>query len=74
VGFALETRGAVKNARGKLARKGLDLVVANGPENLASGRARVVLVTRDAATAVREGPKARVARAIVLEAVKHLER
>ncbi|MFI5347240.1 MAG: phosphopantothenoylcysteine decarboxylase [Elusimicrobiota bacterium] len=74
VGFALETRAAVKNARVKLARKGLDMIVANGPENLASGRAKVVLVSRDAATAVPEGPKAYVARAIVLEAVKHLER
>ena len=42
VGFALETRRAEEHARRKLARKGLDLVVANGPGNLASARARGV--------------------------------
>ncbi len=73
VGFALETRRAAANARAKLARKGLDLVVANGPENLASGRARVVLVTREGARPLPEGTKARVARAIVVEAARILE-
>jgi phosphopantothenoylcysteine decarboxylase/phosphopantothenate--cysteine ligase len=73
VGFALETRDAVSNARAKLARKGLDLVVANGPGNLASGRARADLVTRADVRRIPEGPKARVAREIVAEAVKLLE-
>jgi phosphopantothenoylcysteine decarboxylase/phosphopantothenate--cysteine ligase len=73
VGFALETRDAARSARRKLARKGLDLVVANGPENLASGRARAALVTREAVRPLAEGPKARVARAIVAAAVKLLE-
>lgn len=73
VGFALETRRAVPHARAKLASKGLDLVVANGPENIASGRARVTMVSRDGVRRVPEGPKARVARAIVAEAVRHLE-
>ena len=73
VGFALETHRAADHARGKLERKGLDLVVANGPENVASGRARVALVSRTGVRAVPEGPKARVARVIVAEAVKLLE-
>lgn len=73
VGFALETRRAVAHARAKLAAKGLDLVVANGPGNLASGRARVALVSRDGVRALPEGPKSRVARAIVAEAAKLLE-
>ncbi len=73
VGFALETRRAAQYARAKLVAKGLDLVVANGPENLASGRARAILVTRDAARAVPEGTKARVARAIVAAAASILE-
>lgn len=72
VGFALETRRAVAHAREKLARKGLDLVVANGPENLGSRRARVILVTREAARPLPEGSKARVARAIVAEAERLL--
>ncbi|NNN05674.1 MAG: phosphopantothenoylcysteine decarboxylase [Elusimicrobia bacterium] len=73
VGFALETRRAAQYARAKLVAKGLDLVVANGPENLASGRARATLITRQAARAVPEGTKARVARAIVAAAASILE-
>lgn len=74
VGFALETRRAVEHARTKLVKKGLDLVVANGPANLASGRASATLVARDSTRAIPVGSKARVARAIVAEAVKRLER
>lgn len=73
VGFALETRRAVAHARAKLAGKGLDLVVANGPGSLASDRARVTLVSRGGVRPIPAGPKARVARAIVAEAVKLLE-
>ncbi|MBI4679281.1 MAG: hypothetical protein HY748_17030 [Elusimicrobia bacterium] len=46
-GFALETCRRVAAAREKLGRKGLDLVVANGPESLGSDRARFDIVTRD---------------------------
>jgi phosphopantothenoylcysteine decarboxylase / phosphopantothenate---cysteine ligase len=74
VGFALETRRAVEHARAKLAAKGLDLVVANGPANLASGRAAATLVGRGSVRELPEGTKARVARAIVAEAVRLLER
>jgi phosphopantothenoylcysteine decarboxylase/phosphopantothenate--cysteine ligase len=73
VGFALETRRAAAHARAKLVRKGLDLVVANGPENLSSGRARAALVTRADVRRIPEGTKARVARAIVAAAVKLIE-
>jgi phosphopantothenoylcysteine decarboxylase/phosphopantothenate--cysteine ligase len=73
VGFALETRRAAESARAKLVRKGLDLVVANGPANLASGRARAILVTREDVRPIPEAPKARVARAIVAAAVKLIE-
>ncbi len=47
VGFALETRHLLASARGKLQRKNLDLVVANGPASLAGERSRAVLVRRD---------------------------
>jgi phosphopantothenoylcysteine decarboxylase/phosphopantothenate--cysteine ligase len=73
VGFALETRRVAANARAKLVRKGLDLVVANGPENIASGRARASLVARHGVRPLPEGTKARVARAIVVEAARILE-
>jgi len=73
VGFALETRHAAAQARAKLVRKGLDLVVANGPASLASGRARVTLVGRDGDLSLPEMSKARVARAILSEAGRLLE-
>jgi len=74
VGFALETRDAAVNARAKLVGKGLDLVVANGPASLASGRARVILVGRDGDRRLTERTKARAARDIILEASSLLER
>ena len=73
VGFALETRRAAEHARAKLARKGLDLVVANGPASLASSRARVILVGRDGDRRLPEMSKARVARAILTEAGRLLD-
>ncbi len=67
VGFALETRRATEHARGKLARKGLDLVVANGPESLASGRIAATLVAKGWTRRLPPGPKARVAKIVVAE-------
>lgn len=72
VGFALETRRETAHARGKLARKGLDLVVANGPASLASGRIAATLVARDWTRRLPPGPKARVARVVVAEITRLL--
>lgn len=47
VGFALETERGISNARAKLRRKGLDLVVANGPATLSGTRIRMSLVGPD---------------------------
>ena len=74
VGFALETHRAVEHARAKLVRKGLDLVVANGPANLNSGRASATLVSADSIRRIPEGTKASVAKTILSEAVKRIER
>ncbi|UPT72578.1 MAG: hypothetical protein M0D55_11480 [Elusimicrobiota bacterium] len=67
VGFALETRRAAGHARGKLIRKGLDLVVANGPESLASGRIAAILVGREGDRRLPPGPKTKVAKTVVAE-------
>lgn len=72
VGFALETRRATEHARGKLTRKGLDLVVANGPASLASGRIAATLVARSWTRRLPPGPKARVARTVVAEITRLL--
>ena len=74
VGFALETRRAAAFAREKLVRKGLDLVVANGPASLASGRIAATLVGHGWTRRLKAAPKARVARAIIAEAGRMLER
>lgn len=44
VGFCLETEDLERRARGKLEAKGLDLVVANGPEAIAADRQDALLV------------------------------
>lgn len=67
VGFALETRRLAAHARGKLARKGLDLVVANGPASLASGRIAATLVAKGWTRRLPPGQKARVAKTVVAE-------
>lgn len=72
VGFALETRRETAHARGKLARKGLDLVVANGPASLASGRIAAALVEKDRTRRLPPGPKARVAKIVVAEITRLL--
>ncbi len=72
VGFALETRHATAHARGKLVRKGLDLVVANGPASLASGRIAATLVAKDFTRRLPPGPKARVAKIVVAEITRLL--
>lgn len=67
VGFALETRNIVENARAKLERKGLDLVVANGPKSLAGAGSKAVIVSRSGARALPPLSKDRLARAIFKE-------
>lgn len=72
VGFALETRRLAAHARGKLARKGLDLVVANGPASLASGRIAATMVGIGWTRRLPPGPKARVAKTVVAEITRLL--
>ena len=72
VGFALETRRAAEHARGKLERKKLDLVVANGPASLSSGRIAATLVGKGWTRRLPSGPKARVAKTVVAEITRLL--
>jgi phosphopantothenoylcysteine decarboxylase/phosphopantothenate--cysteine ligase len=72
VGFALETRRAEAYARGKLANKGLDLVVANGPASLSSGRIAATLVAKGWTRRLPPGPKARVAKVVIAEITRLL--
>ncbi len=78
VAFALETGSdeeIVAYARGKLAAKKVDLVVANAAgDSLGRDDNRVVLVTADAQTAVPRADKRRVADAILDALARRLRR
>jgi phosphopantothenoylcysteine decarboxylase/phosphopantothenate--cysteine ligase len=69
VGFAAETHDVIEHARGKLAAKRCDLVVANDVAEPGAGFAvdtnHVTLVDREAAIDVPPGPKAEVAHRIL---------
>ncbi|MDE2039231.1 MAG: phosphopantothenoylcysteine decarboxylase [Elusimicrobia bacterium] len=67
IGFALETHSRLAHARRKLREKGLDAVVANGPESLSGSRAKAVFLTPSRARPLGCGPKARLAAAIIKE-------
>ena len=78
IGFAAETRDVVAYARDKLARKGLDFIVANdvstpgigfGPGDNAGW-----LIGRDTTMALERAPKDRFADHIVAHLVPHLRR
>jgi len=77
VGFALETGNLVENAREKLVKKNLDLIVANnaneegsGPESATN---KVTLVTSDQADELPMMPKEQVAEAILVRVAELLE-
>ena len=70
VGFCLETEDLERRARRKLEAKGLDLVVANGPEAIAADRQDALLIRQVGPTQRLTGvTKAELASAI-LEAVR----
>jgi len=57
VGFALETENILENAKEKLRRKNLDMIVANPPESMGSEDYRGWIVTEDSQREVREATK-----------------
>ncbi|HUY61344.1 MAG TPA: bifunctional phosphopantothenoylcysteine decarboxylase/phosphopantothenate--cysteine ligase CoaBC, partial [Candidatus Dormibacteraeota bacterium] len=74
VGFAAETEAVLEHARRKLARKGVDLLVANqvsGPASAMGGDEAAVTVLRPDGTerSLSRRPKAAIARAILDEVV-----
>ena len=73
VGFAAETDDIVENARAKLAKKGVPLVVANdGPRAFGSDDNAVTLVDAAGETAWPPAPKAEIARRLVIEIARRL--
>jgi phosphopantothenoylcysteine decarboxylase / phosphopantothenate---cysteine ligase len=64
VGFALETHDLLDNAREKLAKKNLDLVVANGPESLRGETTKAMLLAKNGGVAFYTGAKTGLAERI----------
>jgi len=73
VGFAAETENVVSNARGKLLKKGCDLVVANDVSRsdigFDSNENEVILVFRDDEEPVAKADKSRIAHHVVEVAI-----
>lgn len=69
VGFAAETENVVENARGKLLKKGCDMVVANDVSRkdigFDSDENEVILVFRDEEETVAKADKHRIAHSVV---------
>lgn len=66
IGFAAETHDVLGHARAKRARKGCDWIIANDVSGAAMGGAdnAVTLITPEGEEALKEAPKAEIARAI----------
>jgi len=65
IGFALETGAGLARARAKLARKGADYIVLNGPASLGGERTSAVLLGRDGTlTRFEDTSKVELARAL----------
>ena len=69
IGFAAETENVVKNARGKLLKKGCDMVVANDVSRqdigFNSDENEVILVFRDDEEILKKADKHRIAHSVV---------
>lgn len=68
-GFALETRRRLASAREKMIRKGLDLIVANGPASLGGrvSQAEIISKSNGKPRVLSFSSKASVARAVLAE-------
>jgi len=75
VGFSLETRDLVTNARNKLKAKGLDLIVANPVQTVDSDAIKATLLFRAGRPrSLKSLPKPEFARLLVAEAARLLNR
>ncbi|NIM03195.1 bifunctional phosphopantothenoylcysteine decarboxylase/phosphopantothenate--cysteine ligase CoaBC [bacterium] len=68
IGFALETKDLEKNAREKLKRKNLDMIIANTPEAMSQNEATVKIFTKSGKKILlREMKKEKIAERILSE-------
>lgn len=71
VGFALESKNLLKNAKAKLAAKNLDLIVANHPQAMGAKKASAWIINRTGTvTALKNKTKRELAKRIINETLK----
>ncbi|MCA6069837.1 MAG: phosphopantothenoylcysteine decarboxylase [Endomicrobium sp.] len=70
VGFALETCDILKNAKLKLKKKNLDLIIANGKESFGSDSATVHVISADGILKMKNKNKKIIARRIINETIR----
>jgi phosphopantothenoylcysteine decarboxylase/phosphopantothenate--cysteine ligase len=74
VGFAAETNDLLANAQGKLARKGLDMIVANDAvSSIGQPEIAMTLIDRGGAASLPRQPKATAAAALLDEIVARFQ-
>lgn len=74
VGFSLESEKVLENAVYKMKQKGVDLMIANTPENFSSELASAFIVRKDGTfREIRNAPKRVLAREVFFEVSKLLE-
>lgn len=69
-GFALETDDILKNAKLKLKKKNLDLIIANGKESFGSNSATVHIISADDILEIKNENKKIIARKIINETIR----
>ncbi|MHB1154424.1 MAG: bifunctional phosphopantothenoylcysteine decarboxylase/phosphopantothenate--cysteine ligase CoaBC [Eubacteriales bacterium] len=72
IGFAAESDNIVENARDKLIKKNLDIIIANDLSNFSSKEGKVTLVSADKTIELEKQPKELLAYKIVRKVLEHL--
>jgi phosphopantothenoylcysteine decarboxylase/phosphopantothenate--cysteine ligase len=72
IGFAAESNNIVENARVKLAKKNLDMIIANDLSNFSSKEGKVSLVTADTIIDLERQPKEILAYEIIRKVLDNL--
>jgi phosphopantothenoylcysteine decarboxylase/phosphopantothenate--cysteine ligase len=70
IGFAAESDDLFKNARTKLEKKSLDMIIANNLSNFAANDGKVWLITSDKTVELEKRPKEKLAYDIVRTILK----
>lgn len=65
VGFAAETDNLIENAKAKLEKKNLDIIIANDASNMGSSTNKVNIITKDSNIELQKDTKINISRKII---------